>query len=526
MASVARRSTISLFYSSTDVDWAQRLLRHLRVLGAARDFEVWDADSIAPGADRRTEIAYAALSAEVVVVLVSVDWLDTLRGDDLEILLRVRRRDGRALVPIITRPCAWRTVEWLHASSTLPKVEPTLAAVPTSRAEETLAEMAGALAALVDSVRPGRPGEADKAAPVSAARPAPDELRWPRDPFERRRSAGSWSDVRVLLGSTLFLGGAVGVAIGALASGAWRTPDAVQGDRSAASPEAAATWSPTLRRFDFEALTLDERGEVVARRALVGHSFEQRLGEGLALEMVAIPGGTFVMGSPPDERARDSDEGPQRVVTVAPFYLARHEVNQLEWRAVAGLPAVTWELPRNPSFFKGGRRPVERISWDEANEFCARLRAHTRRPYRLPSEAEWEYAARAGSGTAFALGETLTERHANLNASVPYGAAPAGRYRQQTLPVGSLAAGANAFGLFDVHGNVWEWVADPWHESYADAPADARAWLTGGNEGLRGLRGGAWRSETGDGRAARRGYARPTERYKFVGLRLACDAPR
>jgi formylglycine-generating enzyme required for sulfatase activity len=149
--------------------------------------------------------------------------------------------------------------------------------------------------------------------------------------------------------------------------------------------------------------------------------------------------------------------------------MGKFPVTQAQWRAVAALPKINTDLDPDPSYFNGANRPVEQVSWDEAMEFCRRLSKKTGRDYRLPSEAEWEYACRAGTNKPFHFGKRITSDLANYNGNSVYGNAPKGKYREETTPVGSLKV-ANAFGLYDMHGNVWEWCADGWHENYEGAP--------------------------------------------------------
>mgnify|MGYP005839573929 CR=1 FL=1 len=160
---------------------------------------------------------------------------------------------------------------------------------------------------------------------------------------------------------------------------------------------------------------------------------------------------------------------------------------------MAGLPKVKTDLDPDPAKFKGDNRPVEQISWHDATEFCARLTKHTGRTYRLPSEAEWEYACRAGTTTPFYFGETITPDLVNYDGNYSYGAAPQGQYREATTDVGSFPP--NGFGLYDTHGNVWEWCLDHWHDSYGglfrQAPTDGSAWLSSDENKSRLLRGGS-----------------------------------
>ncbi len=190
------------------------------------------------------------------------------------------------------------------------------------------------------------------------------------------------------------------------------------------------------------------------------------LGNGVLLEMVYIPGGTFMMGAPKNEEGRSSDEGPQHQVTVKPFLMGKYPITQAQWQAVMG---------KNPSSFKGDNRPVEEVSWHDCVEFCKRLYDKTGKAYRLPSEAEWEYACRAGTTTPFYFGETITSDLANYYGENTYASGPKGVFRGKTTDVGSFPP--NAFGLYDMHGNVWEWCADLWHKNYDGAPTDGAAWL-------------------------------------------------
>ncbi|TAG86585.1 MAG: hypothetical protein EAZ18_25495, partial [Oscillatoriales cyanobacterium] len=229
------------------------------------------------------------------------------------------------------------------------------------------------------------------------------------------------------------------------------------------SPETPApkASSNSLKTFDFETVTVNSTGQIANRSQGQARVFTDNLGDGITIDMIAIPGGSFVMGSPSTESGRSDNEGQQRTVTVAPFFMGKYEVTQAQYQAVMG---------NNPSRFKGAKRPVEQVSWNEAVEFCRKLTQKTGKSYRLPSEAEWEYACRAGTTTPFYFGDTITPDLVNYDGNYPYGAAPKGLYRQQTTDVGSFPP--NSFGLYDMHGNVWEWCSDKYHGNYSGAPTD------------------------------------------------------
>ncbi|MBC6481212.1 MAG: formylglycine-generating enzyme family protein [Hormoscilla sp. GM7CHS1pb] len=271
--------------------------------------------------------------------------------------------------------------------------------------------------------------------------------------------------------------------------------------------------APTVIQFSFEVAIVNYRGrEIDRRQRLQTEYFRQSLGNGVTLDMVSIPGGTFMMGSPASEKGRDSDEGPQHRRTIAPFFMGKFPVTQAQWQAV---------MNNNPSRWKGEDLPVERVSWNDAVEFCQRLSRQTGREYRLPSEAEWEYACRAGTTTPFHFGGTITTDLANYDGDLTYADGPKGIYRERATPVGSFGV-ANAFGIYDMHGNVWEWCADPWHKNYQGAPSDGRVWESGGDDSYRMLRGGGWDNDPRYCRSANRSSNGPGNRNYGIGLRVAC----
>ncbi|NJN07462.1 MAG: SUMF1/EgtB/PvdO family nonheme iron enzyme [Richelia sp. RM1_1_1] len=293
-----------------------------------------------------------------------------------------------------------------------------------------------------------------------------------------------------------------------------------------------------LQPFEFETVTVNRRGKVINTEQKEGFCFievlsgvetsptsnyeqieqisqieqelsnlppEPRESTVLRIEMVAIPSGTFIMGTEDKEIERLVKkfqmescryEKPQHEVRVPSFFMGKYPVTQAQWKAVAALPKVNRDLKLKPSKFKGDNLPVEQVSWYDAVEFCDRLSQHTGKQYRLPSEAEWEYACRAGTTTPFHFGETITSELANYNASNIYDGEPKGKYLQNTTSVGQFPP--NAFGLYDMHGNVWEWCLDNWHDNYEGAPEDGSAWFDSEDDNLSQkqgrvvLRGGSW----------------------------------
>ena len=213
-----------------------------------------------------------------------------------------------------------------------------------------------------------------------------------------------------------------------------------------------------------------------------------------------IPGGSFRMGSPSSEEGRDGDET-QHTVSVGEFWLGETEVTQAQWQAVMG---------SNPSYFKGSDLPVERVSWNDIQEFIRKLNRRTGKRFRLPTEAEWEYAARAGTQTASYWGNGIGRNNANCDGC-------GSRWdNEQTAPVGSFKP--NAFGLFDMLGNVWEWTCSAYTESYDGSEQKCSV-----SASTYTLRGGSWSNEPRRVRAAYRNFYYPDNRYNFIGFRLARD---
>ena len=268
--------------------------------------------------------------------------------------------------------------------------------------------------------------------------------------------------------------------------------------------------------------------------------FHEELGEAERLTMVRIPAGSFQMGSAEQEPGRQSNEGPLHTVTLVEFLIGQTPITQAQWRAVARWEpqkGERWgrELNPEPAKFQGeearllagemntDERPVERVRWLEAMEFCARLSQRTGRNYTLPSEAQWEYACRAGTTSPYAFGSAITAELATLRLGAGLVDDPLSADGQQTTSV--RLHPANAWGLHAMHGNVGEWCLDHWHASYSGAPADGTAWIDvqAPANADRVVRGGAWSDPPSNARSACRYRRRPQSREPAsVGLRVVC----
>ncbi len=284
--------------------------------------------------------------------------------------------------------------------------------------------------------------------------------------------------------------------------------------------------------FEFETatLTVKSSGFLGIRRSdeidfsrKQAEYFKEDLGNGIFLEMVRIPNGSFLMGSPEGETGHSNNESPQHTVNIQPFFMGKFPVTQGQYEAIMG---------KNRSEFQGKNKPVECVTWDNAYEFCSRLSQKCKKTYRLPSEAEWEYVCRAGTKTPFHFGKTITTDLANYRGidvnpqgnlyQVYYGSAVLKcEYREQTIDVGSFWA--NALGLRGTHGNVWEWCQDTWHENYNGAPTNGTPWLDY-NERCRVIRGGSWFSLPAICRSASRSYCYVFQGSYEIGFRVVCSS--
>jgi formylglycine-generating enzyme required for sulfatase activity len=325
-----------------------------------------------------------------------------------------------------------------------------------------------------------------------------------------------------------------------------RQPEGVVVSEIRPMPPKPSSPPPIPTKYDFEVVKVDRRGRINERVKREMRGMIEEFENGVVLELVKIPGGSFMMGtSIKDDETPEAqnDEFPQHQVTIPGFYIGKFEVTQAQWRFVAGLPKISTDLNPDPSYFKGESLPVEQVSWYEAIEFCNRLSRKTGRKYRLPSEAEWEYACRAGTTTPFAFGKTITPEYVNYNGNYPYGSARTDKYRQRTTAVGSLGV-ANDFGLYDMHGNVFEWCLDVWHKNYEGAPVDGGAWEsstvfnnsifigfplpflkgkpseTDGNPYIRLARGGSWYWKASFCRSAHRYRFHSNHTYHNIGFRV------
>ncbi|MGI0494830.1 caspase, EACC1-associated type [Alkalinema pantanalense CENA528] len=295
-------------------------------------------------------------------------------------------------------------------------------------------------------------------------------------------------------------------------------PEVVSDAAQETEQETTLESSSLLIPFTFTTakLIVEKNGKIQINQSQgSGQQFIETLADGTTLELVQVPGGSFQMGSTEYE-----DEQPIHGVKVSTFLMGKYPITQAQWKAIAQLPKVNRDLDLDPARFKGRDRPVENVSWWAAIEACDRLSQATQRTYRLPTEAEWEYACRAGTTTPFCFGETISTDLANYDGNSTYGKGQKGEYRKQTTTVGTFPA--NGWGLHDLHGNVWEWCLDHWHGSYQGAPQDGSAWLDREAEenAPRILRGGSWLYDPFNCRSSYRNGDSAGYFLSFVGFRV------
>jgi formylglycine-generating enzyme required for sulfatase activity len=482
---------VFISYSHVDRIWVERLQRMMAPLlrATGQELRLWDDSQIEDGRPWRPAIEAALAEAKVALLLVSDAFLasEFVINEELPALLAAAKAEGVPILWASVGPCHVEVTEIYHYQAVL----------SPSRHLKAMdeVELAEALKTITLAIRE---------AALAALKPVlPEAVPPPSAPDGPRTS-----------GSGLSVAGASGPAE------AVGTPAA----RAPGGRKSAVFWvkSALVRRSG-------GGWEVVERRDVEVRGWQVDLGDGVDLPLIELPAGELVMGSPADEEERDSDEGPLHRVRLERFLIGQRPITQAQWRAVARqVPPLgqSWqlELALNPSRFSdqpdSAQRPVEQVSWHDASEFCRRLSVLSGDNYTLPSEAQWEYACRAGTTTPFAFGEMITPELANYDGTSRYANGPEGLNRGQTTPVGMFPA--NAWGLQDMHGNVWEWCLDHWHGGYAGAPFDGSAWVSGGDQDRRLLRGGSWFFLPRYCRSAYRSLARPVDRLNFLGFRVCC----
>ena len=529
---------IFISYRRGDSEGQARALSIELVKYVGQDSVFMDVDSIALGRDFRQVLHERLESCDALLALIGPGWLETKDaagrrrlddpGDYVRQEIAIALTRNIPVTPVLVQgaalPAPERLPDDLKELSFRNGIE-----LSHTRWHSDIRELAERLGLGEGTISSG------DAAPRSASTKPAASPAAIADATKRRGLAAAppWLTRRRALGAAAIAAAAAGLGVAAPFI-----------RRSLLEPA-----KPALRLIAFEFATVDEKGARLPPQRAAASGFTEPLGEGVGIDMVAIPGGTFVMGSPMYEPERRPNEGPQHSVTLSAFLIGASPITQAQWATVATKrPGKTLhDLESFPSFFHGDDLPVESVTWNEANEFCSRLSEITGRGYRLPTEAEWEYSCRAGTAGPFHVGPTITADLANYCgeggavcgdnngrsiASVSYdgmtygsGAydqGPTGRFRGTTTPRGTFPP--NRFGLYDMHGNVWEYCLDAARANYADAPSDGGPKLPGAPEAERILRGGSWSHNPAICRSAYRDAIAPDNPgwQGRIGLRVVC----
>jgi formylglycine-generating enzyme required for sulfatase activity len=584
------RLRLFVSYSHQDKDRCAELGKYLEQLQDANLIEPWTDGQILAGDNWDDEILNNLRQADIILLLISIDFLRSkyIKSKEL-VVAKERHAKGEAvIVPVVLRKCQWQGVHYaLGQYQALPKGgKPIYATSIQHEIEEALDQVVEGIEKTAKQILRNRsvgnpkPSQGEVAESVngnkdfiaaqaaSTSTPAETPLVKPDNTSTSPLAAGASNQVASgfvqsdsINASPLAAATYVQPAIsspqpdsispnpastsakpGISANGA---DVAVKGASATVTGANETTTAAEFQYPEFSALPVQPLPVQTARLLKVGASggkpswrleplplqvpaYRERLAEGVELTMVQIPAGSFQMGSPEDEPERLASEGPQHQVSVPSFFMAQTPITQAQWAEVASWRRVGRDLKHEPAYFKGPNRPVEQVSWQDAQEFCLRLNERFSQrlsdgfSYGLPSEAQWEYACRAGSTTPFHFGATLTPELANYDGNYTYADGRKGPYRQATTDIAIFPA--NQWGLNDMHGNVWEWCADHWHDSYNFAPVDHLPWLIPAvpDDHPRLLRGGSWIFHPGYCRSAFRDHNQPGTVLNYVGLRVVC----
>jgi formylglycine-generating enzyme required for sulfatase activity len=543
------REELFISYSRKDREFLERFWTHLSPLEEDYGLQRWDDTRIQPGKIWLQEIEQALQRAKVALLLVSPDFLASgfIRRKELPILFEAARQGGLTILWLPIRPCSWKRHRQIEQYQAVGSLEPTLAEMSAVEMDREMVRITDRIHELFEQIGKERLA-AQEAAQAEAMALRQTEQRVLAEQ-EAKRQAEETAQIERLRADTDARAEAERWKAEAAAAKAEAERTRAELERlarekeelarqarekkdlelqvdlnrspSPSQPEAPRFKGPQFMQIPATRGWLVQEGKEWRKQEepITVRGYQEKLAEGVAITMIEIPAGEFLMGSPENEPERYSDEGPQHMVSLRSYFLGQTPVTQAQWEVVASWAKVEIDLKPYPSYFKGANRPVEQVSWLEAMEFCRRLSFLTGREYVLPSEAQWEYACRAGTTTPFAFGEMLTPEMANYNATYTYGFGPKGLYRKETTEVGRFPA--NRWGLHDMHGNVREWCCDPWHDSYSGAPADGSVWSHGGGE-TKLLRGGSWYGNPRGCRSAVRGRSKPVNVGDLVGFRVVC----
>jgi len=272
----------------------------------------------------------------------------------------------------------------------------------------------------------------------------------------------------------------------------------------------------TTETFSFETVFINDKGLIEKKKPCAAIYFRQYLNETIYIDMINIPGGFFLMGSPKEEKDSLNIERPQHSVCIPSFWMSKYPITQEQWTVI---------MKSNPSRFKGSRKPVDKVTWHQSQTYCKILSQRFQKKFRLPSEGEWEYACRAGTNSEFYCGQTIISSIANYDSRYSYKQEMITDFINETTEVGLFPP--NGFGLYDMCGNVWEWCQDSWHDNYENAPTNEKPWINStlfsAKEKKRVRRGGSWRNKASYCRSSSRSCFDADSADITLGFRIVME---
>ncbi len=486
---------------------------HLKPLQRGQIISPWNDSCISPGEEWEPLLKRQLESAQIILLLISIDFINSDYCYDVELAKAIEKhKSGRVrVIPIILRDCDWKILPvgdmYLGDLQALP--EDTLPIEEWNSRDKAFANIARGIRQAVQEIREVNQSRIDEMPSIDFGNQKTEKISEKSEndsiskksldyhtDIQNKRPEQSFTSVRskpaALPLSTIDL------------AKHENFPDSIEN-------------TGELFTFEFESIFLDSLGHPASVQKNQTNYIFRKLRE-LTLDLVLIPEGTFLMGS--SEKKSYPEERPVHLVKIPPFFIGKHPITKEQWRFVSELPKMRIDLHKYPSKKGGGKHPVTRVSWEDSNEFCDRLSEFLGEKYRLPTEAEWEYSCRAGSLTAYNFGDVITSNVANFDGRYPCHDDLKDIFRGRITSVGELKY-ANQFGLFDMHGNIWEWCQDSWHESYNDAPSNASAWEDNTSSLVKVIRGGSWLSEAVKCRSAYRQRGDMNHRSENTGFRIA-----
>ena len=523
--SLIERRELFISYSHKDLPFLEQFWIHLNPLETLYGLQRWDDSCIQPGDIWLEEIERALQRAQVALLLVSPDFLasDFIRRKELPTLFEAAKRDGLKILWLPIRPCSWKRYPQIEQYKSVGSLDPTLAEMDKVKRDREMVKITDRIHELFERIQNERLAT-QQLEPL--ARHQEDERRTPEQGAKRQAE------------ETSLLEHLAAENEARAEAERWQQVEAQRLEREKEELKRQAT-SKTPHR-DTQPGALESKGlpliQIPTTRgwlvregnawrrkeeAIMVKGYREELADGISISMIHIPGGEFLMGSPAAEADCEDHERPQHQVKLRSFFLGQTPVTQAQWEVVACWPKQGIDLKQKPSRFRGGNRPVEQVSWEEAIEFCRRLSDRKQLNYTLPDEAQWEYACRATKTTPYAYGETLAPDLANYDSGSAYSFGPMGTFRQETNEVGIFPA--NTWGLQDMHGNVWEWCLDVLHDYPSELLGKGQQQRRFERQDHRILRGGSWFNIPSLCRSASRRYMHAWELSYNIGFRLCAN---